>query len=190
MTTKNAQHRGTQERQSERLHQSFQLKTHKMKTSSVRDIQRQNQRQKTDSRAFGCISAQKGAKEASCPEINGPAAAWRSMLKDLPQRDRAGHVRRQGSVMIVNLEALARVNERKMSADATAAGMSMHPPSGRPKATRVYLHNRLLRLDRERRTCERVRERQYVTSLLETLVSAMNGGTESCEGVTTSVLQG
>ena len=67
------------------------------------------------------------------------------MLKDLPQRDRARHVRRQGSVMTVDLEALMRVKERKISADATAAGMSMHPPSGRPKATRMYLCNRLLR---------------------------------------------
>ena len=112
----------------------------------------------------------------------------RSMLKDLPQSGKAGHVRRQGSVMAVNLEALARVKERKMFADTTAAGMSMHPPNGRPKATRVYLCNRLLGRDRERRTCERVRERQYATSQLETLVSPMSGDTESCKGVTISVL--
>ena len=65
----------------------------------------------------------------------------------------------------------------------------MHSPSGRPRATRVYLRNQLLRRDRERKTRERVRERQYVTSLLETLVSPMSGGTESCTGVTTSKLQ-
>ena len=68
--------------------------------------------------------------------------------------------------------------------------MSMHPPSGRAKAPRVYLRNRLLRRDRERKTRESVRERQYVTQPLETLVSPSSGGTESCEGVTTSVLQG
>ena len=112
------------------------------------------------------------------------------MLKDLPLRDRAGHVRRQGSVIIVDLEALTPVKERKTSIDATAAGMSMHPSSERPKTTRAYLRNRLLRRDRERKTCERVRERQYVTSLLETLVSPSGGGTESCKGVTTSALQG
>ena len=76
-----------------------------------------------------------------------------------------------------------------MSADTTVAGMSMHPPSGRPRATRVYLHNRLLQRDRERKTRERVRERQYVTSLLETLVSPTSGSTESCTGVTPSRLQ-
>ena len=97
------------------------------------------------------------------------------MLKDLPLRDRAWHVRRQGSVMTVDLEALMQVKERKTSVDATAAGRSMRPPSGRPKATRVYLHNRLLRRDRERKNCERVRERQYVTSLLDTMVSPSNG---------------
>ena len=53
-------------------------------------------------------------------------------------------MRRQGSVVTVDLEALTRVKERKTSADATTAGMSMHPPSGRPRATRVYLRNRLL----------------------------------------------
>ena len=71
------------------------------------------------------------------------------MLKDLPQRDRAGHVRRQGSVVAIDLEALTRAKERRLSADTTAARMSMHPPYGRPKAARVYLKNRLLRRDRE-----------------------------------------
>ena len=65
----------------------------------------------------------------------------------------------------------------------------MHPPSGRAKAPRVYLRSRLLRRDREKKTHDHVRERQYVTSLLETLVSPTSGGTESCTGVTTSRLQ-
>ena len=111
------------------------------------------------------------------------------MLKDLPQRDRARHVRRQGSVMTVDLEALMRVKERKTSADVTVAGMSMHPPSGRPRAPRVYLRNRLLWRARETETRDRVRERQFVTGLLETLLSPTSGGTESCTGVTTSRLQ-
>ena len=42
--------------------------------------------------------------------------------------------------------------------------------------------------ERERRARDRVRERRYVTSLLETLVSPTSGGTESCLGVTTSRL--
>ena len=67
--------------------------------------------------------------------------------------------------------------------------MSMHPPSGGLKAPRVYLRNRLLRRDRERRTRERVRERQYVAQLLETLVSPMRGGTESSEGAAARELQ-
>ena len=104
---------------------------------------------------------------------------WRSLLKDLPQRDRAGCVRRQGSVMTVDLEALMCKKEQRLSADTTVAGMSMHPPSGRPRATRVYLRNRLLRRDRERRARDRVRERQYVISLLETLVSPTSVGTKS-----------
>ena len=98
-------------------------------------------------------------------------------------------MRRQGSVVTVDLEALVRESRNRLSADTTDAGMSMHPPSGRPRATRVYLRNRLLRRDRERKTRDCVRERQYVTSLLETLVSPTSGGTESCTRVTTSKLQ-
>ena len=115
---------------------------------------------------------------------------WRSLLKDLPQRDRVGRVRRQGSGVTIDLEVLMSEKEQRLSADTTAAGMSMHPPSGRPQATGVYLWNRLLRRDRERRACDCVRERQYVAGLLETLVSPTSGGTESCRGVTTSALQG
>ena len=48
-TARIARHRGTQERRSERLHQSFQLRTQKMKTCIFRD---RNQRQKTDSVAY------------------------------------------------------------------------------------------------------------------------------------------
>ena len=124
----------------------------------------------------------------SCPEIHGPAAVWRSMLKDLPLRDRARYVGRQGSVMIVDFEALTEAKARKTSTDATVVGMSMHPPSGRPKAARVYLHNRLLQRYRERKTHERIRERKYVTSLLETLVSPSSCGTESCKRVKISAL--
>ena len=66
------------------------------------------------------------------------------MLRDLPQGDRAGHVRRQGSVMTIDLEALTCKRRNRLSADAAVATMSMHPPSGGPKALRVYLRNRLL----------------------------------------------
>ena len=111
------------------------------------------------------------------------------MLKDLPQGDRAGHVRRQGSVVTVDLEALTRKRRSLLSTNTTVAAMTMHQPSGRPRAARVYLRNRLLRRDRERRARDRIRERRYLTQLLETLVSPTSGGTESCEGVTTSRLQ-
>ena len=91
--------------------------------------------------------------------------------------------------MTVDLEALTRERRRIMSADTTVAGMSMHPPSGGPKAPRAYLRNRLLRRERKRRARDRIRERRFVTSLLETLVSPTSGGTESCSGVTPSGLE-
>ena len=56
------------------------------------------------------------------------------MLRDLPQGDRAGHVRRHGFVVTVDLEALTQKRRSILSADTTVAMMSMHPPSGGPKA--------------------------------------------------------
>ena len=35
--------------------------------------------------------------------------------------------------MTIDLEALMREEEQRLSADTTVAGMSMHPPSGRAK---------------------------------------------------------
>ena len=172
---KNLQHRGTQQKGS--VHKMLQTK----KTW-------QRLRQYIDSQKIGCKSAQQGAQK-SCQENHGPAAKWRLILKDLPLRDRAGYVRRHGSIVTVSLEALTHEKERK-SADTTVAGMYMHSPSGGPKAPRVYLRNRLLRRDKERKARDCVRERQLVTSLLETQVSPMSGGTGSCEGVTISALQG
>ena len=175
--TSKAQHRGTQERRSGGHHQ----------LRPCRTVQRQ--RKITETQHAGCRYAHTGALVESCSERHGPAAVWRSILRDLPQGDRAGHVRRQGSVVTVDLEALTQKKE-SLSADTTEAGMSMHPPSGRAKAPRVYPRNRLLHRDRERKTRASVRERQMVTQLLETLMSPSSGGTESGEGVTTSALQG
>ena len=168
-TTKAARHRGTQKRRSGRLYQSVQ---DRVQRKACRDRQNRYQTQTTtDYTKFSCISTHRGAHEVSCPVVHGPAAVWRSMLRDLPLGDRAGRVRRQGSVVMVNLEALAQRKEEKTSADVAVAGISANPPSGKSGKTRVYLRNRLLHRDRERETRARVRERRFVTSLLETLVS-------------------
>ena len=178
--TSKAQHRGTQERRSGGRHQ----------TKACISVPRQKKVMTTKpAQNRGCRFAHTGATEVSCPGVHGPAAVWRSFAKDLPRGDRTGYVRRQGSVVMIDLEALTRVKEQT-PAGVTEAKMSMHQPSAGPKAPRVYLRNRLLRRERERRTRDSVRERQLVTRLLETLVSPTSGGTESCEGVTTDDLQG
>ena len=144
-----AQQKGTQEWWSGKRNQQ---KTCKIST--------QRQKKKiSHTHIGGCKSAQSGARVASCLDGHGPAAVWRSLLKDLPLGDRAGRLRRQGSVMMVSLEALTHGCRNTVPAGTTEVGMSMHPPSGRAKAPRVYLRNRLLRRDRERRTRESVRER-------------------------------
>ena len=106
-TNKAARQRGTQERRSGswRKSDAVQLKACQLQ------YQRQKRRPRMHS-TRGC-TAHKGAfLEVSCPERHGPAAVWRSLLKDLPQGDRTGRLRRQGSVvMIASLEALTRVKE-------------------------------------------------------------------------------
>ena len=77
-TIKVAQHSGTQEMRCGKLHQSVQMRT-QMKTCRDR-----KPRQKIDSFRDGCKSSQKGAQEVSYPEVHGPAAVWRSILRDLP----------------------------------------------------------------------------------------------------------
>ena len=176
--TSKAQHSGTQERRSNRRIQS--------KTRKSVQLQKKNRTTEPAQRK-GCKFAHSGAVEASCPGNHGPAAMWRSYAKDLPLGDRAGYMRRKGSIVEIDLVALTRAKE-ETSADVTVA--TMHSPSAGPKAPRVYLRNRVLRRDRERRTRESVRERRLVTCLLETLVSPESGGTESCQGVTTDDLQG
>ena len=67
-----AQHRDTQERRSGGR---YQLKIY----NTV-----QRQRKIRETQHPGCRSAHPGALVASCPERHGPAAVWRSLLKDLP----------------------------------------------------------------------------------------------------------
>ena len=95
--TSKAQHRGTQERRSGGRHQTKACISVPRQKKVMTTIPAQNR---------GCRFAQLGAREASCPGGHGPAAVWRSYVKDLPQRDRTGYVRRQGSVVTIDLEAL------------------------------------------------------------------------------------
>ena len=121
--TSKAQHRGTQERRSGGRHQA----------KKYRSVPRQKKMTSVPAQYRGCRFAQIGAREASCPGGHGPAAVWRSYVKDLPQGDRTGYVRRKGSVVTIDLEALTQAKE-KTPAGVTEATMSMHLPSAGPKA--------------------------------------------------------
>ena len=131
--TSKAQHRGTQER---RFGGRYQTKTY-------RPVPREKKMTSVPAQYRGCRFAQIGAREASCPDVHGPAAVWRSFAKDLPLGDRTGYVRRYGFVVMIDLEALTQAKE-KTPAGVTEAKMSMHLPSEGLKAPRVYLRNRLL----------------------------------------------
>ena len=116
-----AQHSGTQERRSSGRYQ--------MKTRST--VQLQKKIKTTSAQRNGCRFAHSGAVEASCPDGYGPAAVWRSYAKDLPCGDRAGYWRKKGSIVEIDLEALAQRKEEP-SADVTVA--TMQAPSAGPKA--------------------------------------------------------
>ena len=97
--TSKARHRGTQERRSGGRQQ----------TKACISVPRQRKVMTTiPAQHRGYRFAHTGATEASCPGVHGPAAVWRSFAKDLPQGDRTGYVRRQGSVVMIDLEALTQ----------------------------------------------------------------------------------
>ena len=73
-TNKTIRHSGTQEWRTGRR-----LRDQRRTFSAVR------QQKKSVPQHFGCKSTRTGAFiEASCPENHGPAAVWRSLIKDLP----------------------------------------------------------------------------------------------------------
>ena len=88
-----AQYSGTQEKRSGGGHQKKACKT----------VQWQKKNRTTEpAQRNGCKFTQSGVVEARCPGNNGPAAMWRSYAKDLPLGDRAGYMRRQGSIVEID----------------------------------------------------------------------------------------
>ena len=84
-----------------------------------------------------------GAVEVSYPGNYGPAAVWRSYVKDLPLRDRTGYMRRKGSVVEVDLVALTQKKDKTICR-CHCGDQCIRPVQGQ-KPHELYLHNRLLR---------------------------------------------
>ena len=132
------------------------------------------------------------------------AAKWRDIVRPLSHRDRAGvwrnYVKKSGSIVVANLEALTCVKESK-TAIIDAGKNQSHKSSDdqsssaeqRTRLTRHHQSNRLLCREKERLVREQVRERRIVMRLLATRVSPSDGGQSSGTRlrttVTTSALQ-
>ena len=115
------------------------------------------------------------------------AAKWREIVRPLSHRGRAGvwrnYVKKRGSIVIANLEALTCVKESK-TAVIDAGKKQSHKSSNdqsssdiqRTRSSRHHQSNRLLRREKERLVREQVRERCIVRRLLATRVSPSDGG--------------
>ena len=140
-----------------------------------------------------------GSSDSKCA-----AAKWREFIRPLSHRDRAGvwrsYVKKRGSIVVADLEALTCVKESK-TAVIDAGKKQCHKSSNdqsssdtqRTRSTRSHQSNRLLRREKERMVREQVRERRIVARLLATRVSPSDGGQSGGTGlgttVTTSALQ-
>ena len=125
-------------------------------------------------------------------------AKWREFIQPLSHRDRAGvwrnYVKKRGSIVVANLEALTCVRESK-TAVIDAGKKQYHKSSNdqsssaeqRTRSSRSHQSNRLLRREKERLVREQVRERRIVTRLLAIRVSPSDGGQSGGTGLGTTV---
>ena len=117
---------------------------------------------------------------------------WRSLIKGSASGRQNRTIRGgQGSVVTVRLGGFdARAKEQKCLQIPLWQGCPcLYPVIGRKPHEFTCATDCCVGI-KERQTRDRVRERQYVAQLVETLVSPSCGGTESCEGATTSKSQG
>ena len=147
---------------------------------------------------------QRGTNSENSNVQGGLAAKWRNAVKLLSHRDRAGawrrNVKKRGSVVIADVEALTCVKDTYTVATVAGAGTSKYRKTSedqslqeqQTRSPRSHQSNRLLRREKERLIREKVRERRLVTRLLATRVSPSvggeSGGTGMRKTVTTSEL--
>ena len=108
---------------------------------------------------------------------------WREAVKYLPRVDRAGLMRRCGSVLTVNMVALRQVKERRLAdqrqqqkkkavVDCSNSGVTQ---SSRPN----LFGNRLERRQREREKRQRLRDNRTVAQILANSLNLVEDGSDS-----------
>ena len=126
------------------------------------------------------------------------ATKWREIVRPLLHRDQVrvwrNYVKKRGSIVVANLEALTCVKESKtvvINAGKKQSHKSSNDQSSsavqRTRSSRHHQSNRLLRREKERLVREQVRERRIVTHLLATRVSPSKGGQSGGTGLGTTV---
>ena len=127
---------------------------------------------------FSCPYVQQGTILDKSNDSKCAAAKWREFIRPLSHRDRAGvwrsYVKKKGSIVIANLEALTCVKEMKTA--VIDAGKKQYRKSSndqsssaeqRTRSSRHHQSNRLLCREKERMVREQVRERRIVARLLQ-----------------------
>ena len=147
---------------------------------------------------FSRPTVQQGTILEKSSDSKCAAAKWREFIRPLSHRDRAGvwrnHVKKRGSIVIANLEALTCAKEEKTTV-IDAGKKQPHKSSTdqsssaeqRTRSTHSHQSNRLLRREKERLVREQVRERRIVVRLLATRVSPSDGGQSGGTGLRTTV---
>ena len=106
---------------------------------------------------------------------------WREAVKYLPRIDRAGALRRSGSVLILEKVALRRAMEKeyagqqqrkKVAVECSNSGVAHSSRSSRGE-------NRLERREKERRKRESLRDQRTVSQVLARSLNSTVGGSES-----------
>ena len=118
---------------------------------------------------------------------------WRGRLSTLLDKERAGFLRKIGSVLVLDLAALRQGKDLKVFKKEQKYGMAI-PKSGNAvqgtaSTNRIYSRDRHHRRRQERTVQLRCRDRRIVARAVEAQVNPIEDGTELRNTVTLQILR-
>ena len=140
------------------------------------------------------MGAVSGIETASCPSnasSQGLWSRWRARAKALSDRDRTGVWRKEGPLLILNMEDLAQRLDKKSGAPQSR-GIAQERDTQHRAAHSNRGHrggNRIARREKERDTRMRAEWKRQVTLTLEAALNSLESGSEPRKEVTINRLQ-
>ena len=140
------------------------------------------------------MRAVSGIETASCPSnasSQGLWSRWRARAKALSDRDRTGFWRKDGPVLILNMEDLAQRLDKKNGAPQSR-GIAQERDNQQSAAHSNRGHrggNRIARREKERDTRTRAEWKRQVTLTLEAALNSLKSSSEPRKEVTVNRLQ-